>query len=157
APVLHTANGKCALPASHSLAAGMPWRRATSDLSNMASLFSPLWAEADGVLALGCRFTQLTTGSWSLKLPALAHIDIDRAELGRHSPVQIGMAADVAVALPELLAALPPSPRRPWATPDGQRDPWHLPGLDVLGPLRRALPPDGIVAADITRLAYLLM
>src|SRR5262249_26272318 len=41
APVFHTANGKTALPSSHPLSAGLPWRRATSDLSNMSEQFSP--------------------------------------------------------------------------------------------------------------------
>ncbi len=62
APVFHTANGKCAFPTDHPLSAGMPWRRATSDLSGMAEQFSPLFTEADGLLAVGCRFTQLDDG-----------------------------------------------------------------------------------------------
>src|SRR5207302_3079053 len=80
APVVHTAMGKCALPASHPLAAGMPWLRATSDVSGMAPFLSPLFVAADGLLALGCRFTQLSTASWSLRLPpSVAQIDIDAA------------------------------------------------------------------------------
>jgi acetolactate synthase-1/2/3 large subunit len=158
APVLHTAMGKCALPASHPLAAGLPWFRATSDLTNMADFFSPLFAQADGLLALGCRFSQLATGSWSLRPPAsLAQIDIDPEELGRHYPLQLGVPADVGVALRHLLAALPPEPQRPWAPLVPRGEPWGLPGLDVVGPLRRTLPPDAIVAADVTRLAYVLM
>lgn len=156
APVIHTANGKCAIHSSHPLAAGMPWTRATSDLSNMASMFSPLFAEADGVLALGCRFSQLTTGTWTLKLPRLAQIDIDPAEIGRHYPVESGIVCDLQILTP-LAGRLPVGARQPWAPPAKPREPWRLPGIDILGPLRRALPPDGIVAADITRLAYLMM
>jgi acetolactate synthase-1/2/3 large subunit len=37
------------------------------------------------------------------------------------------------------------------------RDPWRLPGLDLIGPLRRLLPRDAIVVADITRLAYIML
>src|SRR5207237_1949308 len=36
-------------------------------------------------------------------------------------------------------------------------EPTRLPGLDLLGPLRRALPRDAIIAADITRLSYILL
>ncbi len=116
APVSHTAMGKCALPSSHPLAAGMPWVRATSDLSNMASLFSPLFAAADGLLAIGCRFTQMATGSWLLKPPAqLVQIDVDPAELGRHYPVVLGINADAGAALCGLLDALPPGKRDVWA------------------------------------------
>jgi acetolactate synthase-1/2/3 large subunit len=158
APVLHTAMGKCALPASHPLAAGMPWWRATSDLSHMASNFSPLFAEADGLLAIGCRFTQLTTGSWTLRLPpASAQIDIDPEEISRHYPVQVGVAADARLALQALLTALPPGTRTPWTRPPRQSGTWRLPGPDLLGPLRRVLPADTIVSADVTRLAYILM
>src|SRR5262249_40244601 len=40
APVFHTSMGKGAFPASSPLHAGLPWSRATSDLSNMADCFS---------------------------------------------------------------------------------------------------------------------
>jgi acetolactate synthase-1/2/3 large subunit len=157
APVFHTSGGKTALPGSHPLAAGMPWRRATSDLSNMTECFSPLFREADGILAVGCRFTQLATGSWTLPIPALAQIDIDPEEIGRHYPVKVGLVGDANAALTALLNVLPRiGPRTSWAPPE-PRQPWRLPGMDLAGPIERALPADGIVAADITRLAYILM
>jgi acetolactate synthase-1/2/3 large subunit len=166
APVLHTAMGKCALPRSHPLAAGMPWHRATSDVSDMASFFSPLFAEADGLLAIGCRFTQMATGSWAVRLPSsLAQIDVDADEIGRHYRVTLGLHADAALALLGLLDRLPPrigawsqtTPQCGGAAPPPRREPWHLPGLDLVDPLRRVLPPDAIISADVTRLAYILM
>ncbi len=157
APVFHTAMGKCAFPADHPLAAGMPWRRATADLTNMDAFFSPLFAEADGLLAVGCRFTQLATGSWALRVPpSVAQIDVDAEEIGRHYPVALGVHADARLALEELLPLLPPA-RSPWAPPRPKGEPWRLPGIDLLGPMRRVLPPDALVSADVTRLAYLLM
>jgi thiamine pyrophosphate-dependent acetolactate synthase large subunit-like protein len=36
-------------------------------------------------------------------------------------------------------------------------EPWRLPGIDIVGPLRQRLPRDAIVVADITRLAYILL
>jgi acetolactate synthase-1/2/3 large subunit len=158
APVFHTAMGKCALPSDHPLAAGLPWLRATSDLTNMEDCFSPLFKEADGLLAVGCRFTQLATGSWTMPLPkSVAQIDIDPREIGRHHPVAAGVRADARLALQALLDALPPEPRPPWAPPQPPRQPWRLPGADLVAPLRRALPRDGIVVADITRLGYILV
>jgi acetolactate synthase-1/2/3 large subunit len=160
APVFHTAMGKCAIGSSHPLAAGLPWHKATSDLTNMASFFSPLLHEADGLLAVGCRFTQLVTGSWSMpRPPALAQIDIDGQELGRHYPVTVGIEADARETLRALLEALPAARRRPWAdvTAAAPRERWRLPGLDLVAPLRRALPEDAILAADITRLGYILL
>ena len=104
APVFHTAMGKGALPADHPLAAGMPWHRASADLTGMSDYFSPLFAEADGLLAVGCRFTQLATGSWALRLPpSVAQIDVDPDEIGRHYPVAQGVTADARLALEALL------------------------------------------------------
>jgi len=158
APVFHTAMGMGAFPANNELWAGTPWYRATSDLRDMQSNFSPLFAEADGLLAIGCRFTQLATGTWTLKLPSeVAQIDVDPAELGRHYPLTIGVCADARRTLDALLASLPSAHRSPWTVPKRPAEPWLLSGMDLVTPLRRALPPETIIVADITRLAYLMM
>lgn len=158
APVFHTLNGKSCFPADHPLSAGLPWTRATSDLLGMESFFSPLLAQADGLLAVGCRFTQATTGNWAWKAPAsLLHIDVDPAELGRHYPPAVGIRADARLALEALLTQLPSEPRVPWATQPVPHVDWGFPGLDLLGPMRRLLPRDAIVAADVTRLAYQML
>jgi thiamine pyrophosphate-dependent acetolactate synthase large subunit-like protein len=158
APVFHTFQGKCAIPGDHPLAARLPWSRATSDLSNMQSFMSPLFAEADGVLAIGCRFSQTFTASWSLKLPrSLAHIDIDREEIGRHYPVALGIHADARLALRELLAILPDTPRVPWANIKPPGEPSKVLGMDLMTPLRRVLPRDAIIAGDVTQLSYSML
>jgi acetolactate synthase-1/2/3 large subunit len=157
APVFHTGSGKCAFPTNHPLSAGLPWRRGTSDLSGMAEQFSPLFGQADGLLAIGCRFSQLTTGSWTLRPPPLVQIDVDPAEIGRHYRVEAGIVADARMALEGLLDALSAGARAPWTAIPPRGEPWSLPGIDVSGPLRRTLPDDGIIAADVTRLAYILM
>jgi acetolactate synthase-1/2/3 large subunit len=160
APVFHTAMGKCAIPSAHPLAAGLPWFKGTSDLTNMDSFFSPVLREADGLLAVGCRFTQLTTGSWSMPRPStLAQVDIDAEEIGRHYPVTVGIQADAGETLRALLDVLPARPRPPWAGPAAlaRQQGWRLPGLDLVGPLRRALAEDAIVVADVTRLGYILL
>jgi acetolactate synthase-1/2/3 large subunit len=158
APVFTTLMGKCAIPSDHPLAAGLPWHQATSDLTNMGPFFSPLLSQADGLLAVGCRFTQATTGNWLMPMPpSLAQIDIDPGEIGRHYPVAVGVKADAAEALRTLLDALPARAQASWAPPTPARTPWRLPGIDLVGPLRRALPRDAIVVADITRLSYILL
>jgi acetolactate synthase-1/2/3 large subunit len=158
APVFTTLMGKCAIPSEHPLAAGLAWFRATSDLTEMAPLMSPLFAEADGLLAVGCRFSQVSTGNWSLPMPpAIAQIDVDRSELGRHYPLTLGINSDARTALGRLLELLPDKRRSPWTSLKSSRDPWRLPGLDLIGPLRRLLPRDAIVVADITRLAYIML
>jgi thiamine pyrophosphate-dependent acetolactate synthase large subunit-like protein len=181
----------------------------------MREQFSPLFAAADGLLAVGCRFTQLATGSWTWRPPpSIAQIDIDATEIGRHYPVQCGIVADAAATLRQLLDRLPNEPRRswappalpssaPWALPAGQvcpscsapmklrpghnkyflgcsqypkcretrevtpellgqiaaapREPWRLPGIDLLAVMQRLLPRDTILSADVTRLGYILM
>jgi acetolactate synthase-1/2/3 large subunit len=159
APVVHTLMGKCALPADHPLAAGLVWHRATSDVSNMEDCFSPLFKEADGLLAVGCRFSQASTGSWQLPLPkSLVQIDIDPEEIGRHYPVSLGIVGDAGMALVELLKRLPEKRRSPWAKLPTPHEPWQsIPGRELVTPLRRALPRDAIIAADITRLSYVLL
>ena len=47
APVFHTLMGKSAFPADHPLAAGLPWKRGTSDARDMGTFMSPLFADAD--------------------------------------------------------------------------------------------------------------
>src|SRR5262249_6944424 len=114
--------------------------------------------QADGLLAIGCRFTQATTGSWVLRLPAsVAQIDVDAAEIGRHYPVQLGIHADARETLRGLLERLPTASRKPWVLPPPPREPTRLPGVDLLGTLRQTLPRDAILAADITRLSYILL
>jgi acetolactate synthase-1/2/3 large subunit len=158
APVFNTPMGKGIIPADHPRAAGLPWHRATSDLSGMEEMFSPLLKEADGLLAIGCRFTQLTTGTWTMPMPpSLGQIDVDPAEIGRHYPVTAGVRADARQALSSLLRTLPTEPRSCWAPPAAPLERSRFPGFDPLEPLRWVLPRDAIIAADITRLSYLMV
>ncbi len=158
APVFHTLMGKSAVSSDHRLKAGLPWLKATSDLSNMGPLMSPLFARADGLLAVGCRFSQASTGSWTLTPPeSLVQVDIDPAELGRHYPVTLGIAADARVTLEALLSALPAENRHPWTLPEPPAQAWRLAGIDLVGPLRKVLPRDSVIVADITRLSYILL
>jgi len=157
APVLHTLMGKGVIPADHPLSAGFTWRRGTSDASAMGQFMSPLFAEADGLVAIGCRFTQVATGTWSLQPPpTLAQIDIDPSEIGRHYPVTLGVQADAGATLDALVQALPETPRTPWAKL-APREPWRLYGMDLCAALRRALPRDAITVADVTQMAYRML
>ncbi len=158
APVFHTFMGKCALPTVHPLNAGTPWKEGTSDASDMASRMSPLFAEADGMLAIGCRFTQVITGTWALRPPAsLAQIDIDPEEIGRHYQVTLGIHADVREALRAVLDQLPVQRRPAWTELNATTEFPRLGGLDLLGVMRRVLTPDTIVCADVTSLAYRML
>jgi acetolactate synthase I/II/III large subunit len=64
--------------------------------------------EADVVLAIGCRFSEFTTGRWTLLSPAatLIQVDIDADSLGRYYVPAIGICADAAEATAALAAAV---------------------------------------------------
>jgi thiamine pyrophosphate-dependent acetolactate synthase large subunit-like protein len=157
-PVLTTLTGKTAIAADHPHAAGLTWFGATSDVSNMEPMMSRFFTAADGMLAIGCRFSQVSTGSWAIRIPpSLAQIDIDPSEIGRHYPVAQGVAADAAATLDALLEALPQEQRAIWSVAGPTREPrrWH--DMDLVRILRRVLPRDAIVAADITQLSYMML
>ncbi len=60
-------------------------------------------SEADLVLALGCRFSERSTGGWRLKMKELIHVDIDSEELGRNYKPTLAVNADVKAFLELLL------------------------------------------------------
>jgi acetolactate synthase-1/2/3 large subunit len=158
APVFTTLMGKDVISWDHPLCAGLPWLQATSDLTNMAGYIKSQFNEADGMLAVGCRFSQVSTGNWTIpRIASLIQIDIDRSEIGRHYPVELAIHADARQSLKALLGALPDEPREPWSQPTTMRKPWRLPGFDAVMPLRRVLPRDSVIVADVTRLAYILL
>jgi acetolactate synthase-1/2/3 large subunit len=165
APVLTTPMGKGCVPDDHPLAAGMLFHRITSDLTNMKGNLSPLPDQADAVLAVGCRFSQVATGNWALELPRnLVQIDIDAREIGRHYPAKVGIQADAKAALAGMMEVLGKTTSQfdssSWrhgntqlATPSR----WHIEGLDIVPILRRALNRDAIFACDVTRLYYMML
>lgn len=158
APVFHTLMGKTAIRGDHPLAAGLPWKEGTSDATDMLSRMSPLLRSADGMLAVGCRFTQVTTGTWSMPVPdSLVHVDIDPTEFHRHYRAKVTVAGDAREALRGLLERLEGPSRPSWTDPRPPRPTWTVAGRDLCGAIRRAVPRDTIIAADVTRLAYVML
>lgn len=66
-------------------------------------------AEADVLVALGCRFSEFSTRRWTLVSPQtrLVHVDIDPVELGRVYLPAVGLTSDAVLAARALCAALP--------------------------------------------------
>jgi acetolactate synthase-1/2/3 large subunit len=158
APVLTTLMGKSAIAADHPQASGLTWYGATSDVTSMESMMSRLFSGADGLLAIGCRFSQVSTGSWALRIPpSLIQIDVDASEIGRHYPVTLGIVGDAALTLDGLLQALPLGARQAWSMASPTRPPWRMRELDLVRVMRWVLPRDAIVAADITQLSYMML
>jgi acetolactate synthase-1/2/3 large subunit len=110
APVATTISGKGVFPEDHPLflwngfgASAPPFVRDVAE-------------RCDCLLAVGCRFGEVATGSYGFEVPAnLIHADIDRHVLGRNYPAALAIESD---ALP-LLAAL--AGRVPARAPDAGR------------------------------------
>ena len=122
-----------------------------------------LLQEADFLFAIGARFDDRATGKAAEFCPraTIAHIDIDRSEIGKIKSAALGLTGDAADILRRLLAQLPDSPQRPaWrrrATelkaayplhcPPRNEDPVHP--LNVIRCLGEQLPDDAIVTTDV--------
>lgn len=76
------------------------------DLLTLGRLLTPRAAscveEADLVLAIGCRFSERSTGFGKLKVKNLVQVDLDLKEIGKIFPVRFGIHADARVFLSEL-------------------------------------------------------
>ena len=122
-----------------------------------------LLQEADFLLAIGARFDDRATGKAAEFCPraTIAHIDIDRSEIGKIKTTPHGLSGDAADTLRRLLVQLPDCPQRPhWRQRAAQlraQHPLHCPPVaeDPLHPLNviRAvagmLPRDAIVTTDV--------
>lgn len=152
APVLTSCLGKGAFSDHHQLALGS---------HGFAPELREFLAGRDVMVAVGTRFGPSSTGNWSMPVPRLIHIDVDRQELGRNYPAELKLHADAGLALQELNARLKHHPARPAPAGLGevkarlqashQRLPWQW---GVLGALRDALGDDGILVADMTITGY---
>ena len=145
APLIHTRLGKGAVPSEFSL--------------NFGNVYSPrgkqLLQEADGLIAIGVRFTQIDTRNWSIPIPPqLVQLDRDESEIGREYPVTTGVVGDLQLSLRSLLAEcrdVQPSGR--WEEVTSQLDQHISPG-PLLREVREALDSTGILVSDVTSLTY---
>ena len=63
----------------------------------------------DLVLAIGCRFSEVGTGSYGLKMPGkLVHVDIDPQSLDRNYHADLSIVSDAAQFVSAILSNLPP-------------------------------------------------
>jgi len=119
-----------------------------------------LLQEADGLLSIGCRFTQIDTSNWTLSLP-IPHVqfDPDPAEIGREYAVDLGVVGNLKQSLArfaEILRATNP-PQNQWGDLPGRyrqeiaaaRRP-----LPIMAAMRQLLPEDAIFSVDVTSVAY---
>lgn len=111
-------------------------------------------AHADAMLAVGCRFTEVTTWFWKLKVPEqLIQIDIEADQIGVNYPVKVGIVADAREALAALLKEIP-AQKSQWG------DIWRRARIKkpekpewLIETLRAGLPENGILFTDASEMA----
>ena len=119
-------------------------------------------AEADVCLAVGCRFTQIATRDWSVRVPgSLIHIDIDPSVIDLHYPAQVGIDADAGETLSCLsgeLAGVRMPDRSAWTSrvaelrATDRRSSGQAAELCRL--LRAAIPRETLMVGDVASLVY---
>ena len=100
-PVVTTLMARGAFPDSHPSHLGMPGMHGT--VAAVGAL-----QKADLIVALGARFDDRVTGKLSTFAPnaAIIHADIDPAEIGKNRQADVPIVGDLAVIIPELIAAI---------------------------------------------------
>src|SRR5262245_3204310 len=100
-PAVATDTSRGVIPEDHPACLGLPGR--LGDKTADAAL-----RDADCVVAVGARFTDITTSDWTLPTPAawLFQVNVDAAALGREMPVTLGIQSDARRFLEALRAAL---------------------------------------------------
>jgi acetolactate synthase-1/2/3 large subunit len=151
APVVMTTNGRGALSDRHYLA----------QLPLAGSALTP---QADVVLAVGTRFVQPATMPWGVKPhQTVIQLDIDPAEVGRNTKVDVGLVADARQGLRQLIERLPRYNRsRPSRREDSEavrrrvRETFDSlqPQADLAMAIREELPEDGIFVTEVTQVGY---
>lgn len=152
APVYTSFKGKGVLPDDHPQCMG-----ASGDAGGATTPIDP---QADLVLALGTRMNSWTRGPRTLPPgKRVIQIDIDPAHIGSTYPVALPVVGDLRRTLGQLLGrlrgmSLVPRPQHDWAALRQQRlEVMRQAAPEVVGlleRLRRVLPRNAIVAADVT-------
>ncbi|HYQ68268.1 thiamine pyrophosphate-binding protein [Actinophytocola sp.] len=166
-PIAHSLMAKGTIDDRHPLVMGMTgfWGL---DLTNKYTM------DADVVLALATRFAETDASSWNADYtwhfpPAkLIQVDIDPAEIGRNYPVEIGVVADVRLAVEAIADAVvtlcPQGTERPalretiaaertalfaGSRERGRSADFPLRPERILADLRDALPSDAVLVTDV--------
>ncbi len=115
APVTTTLQGKGVFPESHPLSVWPGFGAAAPPFARRVA------SGCDATLAIGCRFSEVGTGSYGLQPPRpLLHVDIDPAAIGPNFAPDLGVVADAAALVPRLVAELESRPRFAARGPDSR-------------------------------------
>jgi len=148
-PVVLTRLGKSAFPDRHPLSAG----------HCRGKLGKTILAAADGVLVIGCRFTQIDTSGWTMDLPDIrVQLDPDASEIGREYEVDAGVIGHLRNTLPDLgKAMLELKPEFSWGnglSEHRSRIQQDRPSLPILSDMRDVMDDDAIISVDVTSIGY---
>ena len=126
APVATTIAGKGVFPEKHPLWLWCGFGTAAPPFVQRIA------AECDLTLAIGCRFSEVGTGSYGLKPPGkLIHVDADPSVFGKNFPADLHIASDAAAFVSAALTRLRPhvvaqgSPFKPAVLPVAQGSPFN--------------------------------
>lgn len=166
APVATTLQGLSAFPGEHPLHTGMGFGAYSVPAGEQA------FARCDTLLAVGTRFAEIPTGSFSMQVPQnLIHVDINPAVFNANYPARVCLEGDAKEIMPALLQAVktlnPQANSQPMAQIIGQakagyRKEWlaHNSGGRInpahfFQALRQQLKSDSLVVADDGNHTYL--
>jgi acetolactate synthase-1/2/3 large subunit len=163
-PVATTFQGKGVFPESHSLWLWCGFGEAAPPFVQKVA------ASCDLTLAIGCRFSEVGTGSYGLKPPGrLVHVDVDASVIGRNYPAEMGVVADAGAFVSALLRDLPhrkADPAMRESIRDGHKEVWAAWAKQVgervsppylLKTLQRLLGSDAIYTTDSGNGTFLAM
>ncbi|UCC84889.1 MAG: thiamine pyrophosphate-binding protein [Gemmatimonadota bacterium] len=164
APVATTIQGKGVFPESHPL-----WLWCGIGAMAPPSV-RKVAGDRDLMLAIGCRFSEVGTGSYGFDPPGpLIHVDVDDSVLGRNYPAELGIAADAREFVAALLEELEPRSPDPglraaiskghdqvsaaWTEGSGERVSPH----NLLSGLQELYGPDAVYTTDSGNGTFLAM
>lgn len=146
APILTTVAGKGAVPADHPLCWG--YRLGLPETQKILH-------QSDGILCVGSELSE--TDFWNTGFAItknLIRIDIDPNSLARPHHAEIAILGDAAPSLEAIAKALAVNPAPPQFAPSTEHSPLRLTLTKVLAVIREALPPETVIASDMTQIAY---
>jgi acetolactate synthase-1/2/3 large subunit len=158
APVFTSTTGRGAIPEDHALAMGP---------LTAQPQFTPIFDEADVVLAVGTRFQGGATRNWAVRLPGkLIHVDADPGVISRNYAADVAVVGDAALSLAGILQSLDGASgaeaeftEKAQRVRDGVRESVRKQiGPDyeaIMDTMRELLPRDGNIVRDATVPAYL--
>ena len=97
APVSTTISGRGVIPEDHDLSVGFGFGKAGTELAEK------IFSDRDLVIAVGCKFSEVGSGSYGLDIPRMVHIDANPEVLGKNFEAEVMIPGDASQVLSELL------------------------------------------------------